>query len=412
MKKAGNIIIPTLIVAGIIVTFLLYTPESTVEEPAFNPPPPVAPPVNPHQEQLFKEYGDTLDSLRRKENIPGLAVAVVRRGEVIFLKAFGDKKNNTNDPINLHTKFRIASASKGFSSILTGLLVRDSILDLNDRIAKYLPEFLPEPATFGDSLTIKAILSQSSGFPYQAYSNLVEDGLSLDELVISLAGVRLATPPGKLYSYQNVAYSLIEPVMYTTTGKTYEANLKEKIFIPLAMEDASANFLDMQNSSNAATPHLPTRYSYVPKRLSPAYYNVAAAGGINASISDMSQWLRALLGHRQDVVPNEVLDQVFSPVIRTPLMNRYYRKWLGARRAYYGLGWRIVPIENDTIVYHGGYANGFKSHVALDRKEDIAICILSNSSDNLVNEAGPMFFAYYRRYSELIKFWEESTRTD
>lgn len=410
MKKAGNIIIPTLIVAGIIAVLILYKPDA-VESPSFNPPPPTAPPVNPHQEQLFKEYGDTLDSLRRRENIPGIAVAVVRNGEVIYLKAFGDKVNNSNDPINIHTKFRIASASKGFSSILTGLLVQDSLFNWNDRIAKYLPEFLPEPADFGDSLTLKAVLSQSSGFPYQAYSNLVEDGLSLDELVISLAGVKLATPPGKLYSYQNVAYSLIEPIMYTTTSKTFEVNLKERIFTPLGMEDASANFLDMQNSPNAATPHLPTRYSYVPKRLSPAYYNVAAAGGINASISDMSQWLRALLGYRPDIIPKQVLDKVFSPVVRTPLMNRYYRKWLGARRAYYGLGWRIVPMENDTIVYHGGYANGFKSHVALDRKQDIAICILSNSSDKLVNEAGPMFFAYYRRYSELIKFWEESTAT-
>ncbi len=408
MKKAGNILIPALLVAGIIAMLIRFTPQ---EESglAFSAPPPTAPPVNPHQERLFMEYSTALDSLRRRENVPGLAVAVVRGGEVVYLKAFGDKVNNSNDPVNIHTRFRIASASKGFSSILTGLLVRDSVLSWNDRIATYLPDFHPEPLSYGDSITIAAILSQTSGFPYQAYSNLVEDGLTLEDLVIALAGVKLTSPPGDLYSYQNVAYSLIEPIIYSTTRTTYEGLLRQRIFEPLGMNDASANYLDMANHPNAATPHLPTRYSYSPSRLSPSYYNVAAAGGINASISDMSQWLRALTGHRPDVVPEEVLDEVFQPRIRTPLMNRYYRQWLGARRAYYGLGWRIVPMENDTLIYHGGYANGFKSHVALNRKKDIAICILSNSSDNLVNEAGPMFFAYYEEYKDLIDFWDQST---
>ncbi len=387
---------------------ILFKPDTEVI-PAFSAPPPTSPPVNPHQERLFSEYGQVLDSLRRQRNIPGLALAVVRNGEVVYMRAFGNKRNNTNDPINTHTKFRIASASKGFTSVLAGMLVRDSMITWNDRISQYLPDFLPTPSEYSDSLTIGAILSQTSGFPYQAYSNLVEDGLTLEELVIALAGVKLSAPPGDIYSYQNVAYSLIEPIIYSSTGKDYEQMLTDSLFTPLNMTDASANYMDMYNSDNAASPHLPTRYSYSPTPLSPSYYNVAAAGGINASISDMSQWLRALLGYRPDVVDTTVLNQVFQPRIRTPLMNRFYRRWLGARRAYYGLGWRIVPMENDTIVYHGGYANGFKSHVAINRKEQLGICILSNSSDNLVNEAAPMFFSYYDKYADLIRFWEEST---
>lgn len=394
--------------SGIIMVLIQFSPrEDTMQ--AFSAPPPSAPPVNPHQEELLNEYSQLIDSLRRQENVPGIAIAVVREGEIIYLRAFGDKVNNSNDPLNIHTKFRIASASKGFSSILTGILVRDSVFTWNDRISSYLPDFKPEPLEYGDSITLAAILSQTSGFPYQAYSNLVEDGFTLEELVISLAGVKLNSRPGSLYSYQNVAYSLIEPVIYASTGRTFESVLSERIFNPLGMTDASANYLDMANSPNAATPHLPSRYSYAPSRLSPSYYNVAAAGGINASISDMAEWLKALTGYRPDVVPPEVLDEVFTPHIRTPLMNRYYRKWLGARRAYYGLGWRIVPLENDTLVYHGGYANGFKSHVALNRKKDIAVCILSNSSDQLVNEAGPMFFALFENYEDLIQFWDQST---
>jgi beta-lactamase class C len=386
---------------------ILFRPEAEISTP-FNAPPQNVPPVNPHQEQLFDRYEVMLDSIMRERDIPGLAVAVVRRGEILYLKGFGNKENHSNDPVNIHTKFRIASASKGFSSILTGLLVKEGALSWNDHVSTYIPDFTPEPKAYSDSLTISSILSQTSGFPYQAYSNLVEDGYTLEELVISLSGIRLSTPPGELYSYQNVAYSLIEPILLKSTGKDFETLLRERLFEPLTMTDASANFFDMSNSANAARPHRRTRFSYTPINLSPSYYNVAAAGGINASITDMSSWVLALLGHRPDVIPPDVLAEVFTPTIRTPLMNKYYRQWLQARRAYYGLGWRIVPTPTDTIVYHGGYANGFKSHVSLIPEKDIGICILSNSSDNLVNEAAPMFHALFAEYEELIDFWNES----
>jgi beta-lactamase class C len=393
-----------------VVMLIMFRPETTSLE-TFNAPPLTTPPVNPHQEQLFNQYEAMIDSLMRERDIPGLAIAVVRTGEVIYIKGFGNKRNHANDPINIHTKFRIASASKGFSSILTGLLVQEGALRWSDQISLHLEDFLPEPKSYSDSLTVSAILSQTSGFPYQAYSNLVEDGLSLEELVISLSEIKLSAPPGQLYSYQNVAYSLIEPIMYKTTGKDYETLLRERIFEPLQMTDASANFFDMNSSPNAAVPHRRTQYSYSPIPLSPSYYNVAAAGGINASISDMSLWLQALLGYRPQVIPQEVLNEVYSPTIQTPLMNGYYRQWLEARRAYYGLGWRIVPTPTDTIIYHGGYANGFKSHVSLNPSKDIGIVILSNSSDNLVNEAAPIFHALFKDYEDLINFWDTSVET-
>jgi len=381
-------------------------PEITPEERLV--PPARTPLINPHEEKLIMRLSAYLDSIRSKRDIPAVAVAVVRNGQPIYVDASGDKRNNSNDPVNPDTKFRLASVSKGFTAILTARLAEEGIIGLDDPIRKYLPDFRPEPYDYSDSILISNIISQTSGFPYQAYSNLIEDGWTLPEMIHALGLLRVSTKPGTIYSYQNVAYSLVEPILEIQTGTKFNRLLDQYIFQPLKMENASADFEDMQNAANAASPHRRTSYSFAPIRLSPSYYNTAAAGGIHASINDMSTYLAMLLGHHTDVVDTTVLNEVFRPRVRTPVLNRYYRRILGVRRAYYGLGWRIIPTETDTIIYHGGYANGFKSHISLDRNDDIAICILSNSSDNLVNEAGPYFFKIYYELREEIEAWDSA----
>ena len=411
--KGKNRLLLFLILTGLAVIAALFWYAKLTDEPedmevALEVPPRSSLPVNPHEQILLNKFDKFIDSIRIENDIPAIAVAIVRNGVPIYLRAYGHKVNHTNDVVNVNTKFRLASVSKGFTSILVGKMVQNGNLKWEDPVRNYLPGFNPEPSQYADSLTIANIISQTSGFPYQAYSNLIEDGWTLDEMIAALGALKISTKPGSIYSYQNVAYSIIEPILHLQTGKDFGSLLEENIFRPLQMNDASADFEDMNSSSNAATPHRHTRYSYVPIRLSNSYYNTAAAGGVNASIQDMANYLNMLLGYHPEVAGQELLEEVFEPRIITPVLNRYYRKWLGVRRAYYGLGWRIVPVENDTIVYHGGYANGFKSHIALDEDDHIAICILSNSSDNLVNEAGPYFFHLYYEYRDAINLWDRA----
>ncbi|MEJ2006083.1 MAG: serine hydrolase, partial [Cyclobacteriaceae bacterium] len=176
-------------------------------------PPAPSPLINPHQEKLISGITSYIDSIRRKKDIPAVAVAIVRKGEPIHIWASGDKRNNTNTPVDLHTKFRLASVSKGFTAIMAAKLDQEGIIDLDDPIRKYLPEFRPEPQIYSDSILISNIISQTSGFHYQAYSNLIEDGWTLPEMIHALSLLRVSSQPGKIYSYQNVAYSLIEPIL-------------------------------------------------------------------------------------------------------------------------------------------------------------------------------------------------------
>lgn len=348
-------------------------------------------------EEFLKDFDDYLTKSFKDTNTPGAAVAIVKEGTVIYEKGFGLKSSNGTDSVNTHTLFRLASVSKGFSAILTGLMVKDSLLEWNDPMSGYISFPLVGDAS---DITIRNILSHTTGFPYQAYSTLVEDELPRDTMIHRLLKLPLSRHPGEIHSYQNVAYSIIEEVLEDVTQKPFRQLMYERIFLPLGMEDASICYDSMVSSFNMALPHGYSRRKFVPTHVNRSYYNVAAAGGINASISDMAKWLKAVLGNNPDIIPKEVLTQVFDPVIQIRVKNRYFSNLYHPRKGYYGMGWRIIRYPHDTIIYHGGYANGYKSGIALQPSKNIGICVLTNAPAKFSNLAMVGFFKKYKEYFE------------
>ncbi len=353
--------------------------------------------IDPALQRFVSNFEKKLGESFARHRVPGAAVAIVIDSSITYLKAFGKKSSKGVDSVNLETLFRLASVSKGFASILTGKVLTGNG-EWEDPISKYISDFEVNPGNLADSISISHILSHTSGYPYQTYSTLIEDGIKRHRLFQELKKIKLSRKPGAIHSYQNVAYSLIEPVIESITDTTYQYALKSLIFNPLNMKTASLTYEGIKNSGNLAQPHGLKRIRYIPIKLSPAYYNVAAAGGINASIIDMSEWLKALLGQRPDVIPEAILEDVFTPQIRTSVKNYHFGNFDRPRKGHYGYGWRIVEYPNDTLIYHGGYANGFKSELGLDRSKNVAICILSNAPSRFCNEMVVDFFKEYKKY--------------
>lgn len=363
-------------------------------------------PVNPYITDLVNDYEKEVRKLINKSNTPGAAIAIVKDSTVVYLKTFGHRATNAADTVDENTVFRIASVSKCFASFLTGTLVQEGILSWDDPIVKYVPDFQLISEEQTKQLTIAHVLSHSTGLPYHTYTNLVEEGLDLQTLLSKLKEVKMSNDVGKEYSYQNVAFSVVAEVMKNATGKTYEQLMKERVFDPLGMKTASMDYATLMSNPNIAKPHRLARRRWVPGRITDTYYNVAPAGGINASISDMANWMKGLLSYRHDVISNRTLDEMFSPVIEARSKNRNYRKVEKYTNSYYGLGWRILHYPSDTLVYHGGYVNGYRSEVALDPNDKIAICILSNAPGQLPDKGIPEFFALFNEYRERIKLWD------
>lgn len=361
---------------------------------------------NPNLQQLLDEYETALEELIASSHTPGAAIAIVQDTSIIFLKGFGVKAKGTQDSVNTETVFRLASVSKCFAPVLTGILIQDSVLGWNDKVLHYLPDFALKSKEQTQELNLKHILSHTMGLPYHTYTNLIEEGADLHSMLFKLRDVNTIGKVGKVYSYQNVAFSLIAEVIQSATGKSYEQLMVDRIFKPLHMDHASISYDAIMKNTNVAQPHQHTRKGLAVTKISNTYYNAAPAGGINASAADMAQWIRAMLGNREDVVTTETLDEIFTPVVKAPSKNRNFRKWVRPTGSYYALGWRMLNFKTDTLYYHGGYVNGYRSELAIDRKHKIGICLLSNATGALADNSIPYFFNLYVKHRSAIQQWE------
>ena len=366
--------------------------------------------VNPQFQQLLDDYEKEIEDLMSISGIPGAAIAIVKDSNIVFLRGFGVKIANGKDSVNANTVFRLASVSKCFSSILTGMLVAEDTLAWDDPVIKYLPSFALKTKEQTEKLTLRHVLSHTTGLPYHTYTTLVEDGTELSVMLSKLKDVDLSNTVGVEYSYQNVVYSVIGEVIHSATGKSFEQEMKKRIFDPLNMTDASLDYNSITKNANRAWPHRIRYGKWRPTSITNTYYNVAPAGGINASISDMANWMIALLGNRPDVIHPETLEQVFTPEVKAPSKNRNYGRTQRLSSSYYGLGWRILYYPNDTLVYHGGYVNGFRSEVAINPKERIAVCLLANAPGMVADKGIPIFFNLYRAQHDSIQAYDNRQR--
>lgn len=348
--------------------------------------------------QFLKRFNSEFAEEFRRQGIPGGAIVVVKGSRVIYQNGFGVKERGTQDSVDINTVFRLGSVSKGFASVLAGTLVDKGFIDWDDQVTTHLPDFSLSDPDQTERTKVRHLLSHTTGLPRHAYTNLVEDGLSLNRIIPRLKGVDLISQEGTQFSYQNVAYAVIEKVLEAKYDTTFSGLLTQELFDPIGMLQSSSSLSDLKENDNKALPHLyhSRRRGLVPVPITKKYYNAISAGGINASISDMGKWLLLLTGNNPEVISEEALDYIFEPVI-TIDNRRFSRYWEGVNESHYGMGWRILDNDGQKIIYHGGYVNGYRSEIAFDRENQLGICILFNSSSGYALRAIPKFFEEFSK---------------
>jgi len=356
----------------------------------------------------IREYTLRLGRILDSTQTVGAAFTIVHDGRVVATGTHGVRRKGGNAKVNSQTVFRLASVSKGFSGALACLLEHEGLLFLDDRVVTYLPGFRLKDSASTAELTIRHILSHTSGLVPHAYDNLVEAGEPLGNIIERLHEVDISAAPGSLYGYQNVVFSMFAPIAEQASGTPFTQLMDEKIFDPLGMKDASAGRIDLGHSYNVAYPHVRGKNGYIPLDLHEGYYNVLPAAGINASIDDMGQWLLALLGNRGEIFPDTVCRQLATPVIYTPLKAVYTRAWGPISERHYSLGWRIYHYRGRKIVYHGGYVRGYRAEIAFCPEEKTGIAFLQNSPNGIASESVPGFFDLF--FQQMDSGGQEKTK--
>jgi beta-lactamase class C len=321
----------------------------------------------------------------------GGAVVITYKGQVAFIKCFGVKKSGEKNPVDENTVFRLASVSKTITGVLAGILDEENVIELDDKVVDYLPEFKLKYPENANSVKVRHLLSHTSGLTPHAFDMMVEDKVPLTKIILRLNEVEIVAPPGLNYAYQNVMFSLYDPVTNAKTKKSFQEILNEKIFEPFGMENASSDFESFEKNENKAFPHVKNEKGFVPSRLNDRYYVTVPAAGINASISDMGQFLIAISGKDDDLFSEKAREAVFTPQVESVLKRTYYRNWDKIDSKHYAIGWRILNYKNHKIAQHSGYVLGYQAEIAICAAEEVGIAILSNSPNSFFSEGVPTF---------------------
>jgi CubicO group peptidase (beta-lactamase class C family) len=322
------------------------------------------------------------DAIRRWE-IPGLAIAVVKDGQVVFARGYGVCEIGTQRPVSKDTVFSIASCTKSFTSACVGILVDEGKLSWDDPVRKHLPAFELADAYVSEQATLRDLLCHRTGL-VRGDLLFVKGDLSREEILRRTKFLGQAAPFRSKVTYNNVMYAQLGEVVAKTSGMSWEQFIKQRIFEPLAMKSAAVSREDVP-IEKLATRHRRYDGKVEPLRTPIRDELCAPAGAIHASATDMAQWLKLHLqegewdGRR--LLQAETVREMHSlhqsiPIQARPDANDYSPKIAGT-----GLGWFVRDFRGRKIVAHGG---GWGADMVLVPEESLGVIVLSNVDHNLV----------------------------
>lgn len=329
------------------------------------------------------------------------AVLVAEGGKVIYSEAFGMANREWNVPNTTDTKFRLASVSKQFCSLVIMQLVQEGSIKLDDTISDHLPYYRKDT---GDKITLHHLLAHQSGikdftagFDYRGtISRLSFDP---DEFIKLHCSGDLANEPGTIYSYCNAGYCILGRIIERVTRKTFEQNLHTRIFEPLGMKNSG------YDRNRYVIEKRASGYTYGAFGLENADYidmdsSPGASGSLYSTVQDLFLWDRAL---HTDVL----LDEKHRNLMFTPNRDVPEVKAAGGRpQSIYGYGWQIytrthpVTKRRTKVVNHGGAINGFRAMENRLVDDDAFVIVLCNQGDPV--GSSEVWDAVVRLSNELI----------
>ena len=308
--------------------------------------------------------------------VPGVAVAVVRDGEVVLAEGFGLRDTEPELPVTPQTLFALASGTKAFTTMALGLLADDGKLDWDTPVRHLLPTFKLHDPFATDRITPRDLVSHRSGLPRHdlAWYNSPE---SRAELVRRLRYLQPNKDLRTVWQYQNLMYMTAGYLIEQLTGQTWEEFVQRRIFEPLGMHGSNFSVAVSQATQDFALPYKEKDGTL--ERL--PFYDASAvgpAGSINTNIAGMAQWLRLHLGKgglgATRLVSEGQLRQMHAPqmVMQRPA------KWDELPHVSYGLGWFVEPYRGHDLVHHGGNIDGFSTMTTFMPRDNIGVVVLCN----------------------------------
>jgi CubicO group peptidase (beta-lactamase class C family) len=337
------------------------------------------------QENKYEELLEKLDSFYEKTHqewgVPGMSVAVVKDGEIIFSKGYGVKEMGKPGRPDGNTLYPVASNSKAFTASVIGQLVDEGKCSWNDKVQQYLPWFKVYDPAISSQVTLRDLLSHRVG--YGTFSGDIiwyKSDLKAEQIVRNAQHLPPAFGFRDGYGYSNIMYIAAGEVIKAITGKSWYENIQERYLQPLGMVRTTIFPGDLAKAGNFAIPHAGVNDRNVPIEFTD-WSEIAAMGGLISSANEMAQWMifNMNLGRHngQQLLSESALNTIWTPHNNRNVDHMKKNDFNNHFNAY-GLGWGLRDYHGRLFTGHTGGYDGMISAVSMLPKEKLGIVVLTN----------------------------------
>ena len=334
----------------------------------------------PAQPPLFDPAAvdDFITRQMAAQRIPGLALAITRGGEVLYVQGYGADGNGR--PVTPQSQFFTASVSKAFTALAVIQQVESGRIDLDASMQTYLPEFTTADPALASRITIRHLLNHTSGLSERGFADLrLPQPESISERVTGLRAARQVAPPGVEYHYFNPNYGVLARLVEVVSGQAFSDYLEERVFAPLAMDRTRSVITSTeakQTIADLAQGHLVI--FGVPFTSPEADGYLAGSGGVISTAEDMAHFLIAQLdGGRfrgEALVTPESLALTHTPP--------------SGIDSHYAMGWTETTIGGRRALEHAGILSTFSADAVLLPEEGLGVALLYNVNSLATNAFG------------------------
>jgi CubicO group peptidase (beta-lactamase class C family) len=295
------------------------------------------------------------------------SVLVAHKGNVLISKGYGLANMECNSPNTPQTKFRIASLTKGFTSMAIMQLEEKGLLQVDQSLNQFIPDY-----PMGEQITIHHLLTHSSGITNHTNLPHFNDKIrpliwSIENLINEFKHYELEFKPGERNAYCNSGYILLTFIIEQVSGQTYSEYLQEHIFNPLGMNDTGVDI------NRKLVPNRAIGYDLDKEFIHTVNNNMSTmlgAGALYSTVEDLYKWDQALYTNK--LVSKQTLKRMF-----TTYFSRESCGW------DVGYGWELTPLEVNCLfknrISHRGDVEGFVSWFSRFIDDELTVIVLSNT---------------------------------
>ncbi len=319
------------------------------------------------RQSFVREVEEVLPEYMARYNVPGISIALIEGGEIVYVESFGFADRAKQTPMTSDTAYQVASVSKCLTAWGVMKLVDDGIVGLDDPVENYLTRWHIPPSQYdANAVTIRRLLKHTAGISLSGYGEGVPVDEALPTVEESLSGdtrgcgaVELVREPGRSMVYSGGGYTILQLMVEEVTGQTFTEYMEKNVLRPLGME--SSTFAWNEELQNKLSRAYGTYYNAIPNYR----YVEDAAGGLYSTITDMARYAQAVL-NGSDVLSDESFNLMFEG-------------------ESYGLGHGLADFPGGQhFIFGGGTRMGWQSDFVLYPEDGSGIVLLSNANGGIV----------------------------